>query len=440
MTQASVGVPVTPADVGQKAIDCGTVVVDGVTYYRQRVETYHADDHHIDAFGRLRVSNPTLIFESQFIYNLLPLLYEPITAGVGASIAHDATNRHAVMTFASTPTSGKAYMQTFAYHRYQPGKSQSIAISFNFIEQVANCLKFAGYSDGVNGIEFQNNGVTNRFVIYSGTSNGNQIANQADWNLDKLDGTGRSGITLDISKRQIVVIDFQALNSGRVRCGFDIGGTKVYCHEFNHANIATVSFVQNPNCPIRAGMTCTGTVSTTMHYNRCSVISEGGQEKSSTGLEFASDFAVVAGNGVRTHAISIRPRALFNGITNRHGITFLEIDLLVTGNYPVEWELCLGQAISGTTTFADVNTTWSSMEKNTAGTISGAPAIIIDESYVAASNQSTGQSSMDFTFRYPITLDAAGVARLPGTLTIVLTGIGGVSQCYGAVKWTEHRG
>lgn len=37
MSDASVGVPVTPPDVGQKQVDCETLVRDGVTYYRQRV-------------------------------------------------------------------------------------------------------------------------------------------------------------------------------------------------------------------------------------------------------------------------------------------------------------------------------------------------------------------------------------------------------------------
>lgn len=37
MSDASVGVPVTPVDVGQKQVDCETLVRDGVTYYQQRV-------------------------------------------------------------------------------------------------------------------------------------------------------------------------------------------------------------------------------------------------------------------------------------------------------------------------------------------------------------------------------------------------------------------
>lgn len=40
MSDASVGVPVTPEDVGQKQVDCETLVRDGVTYYRQRINAH----------------------------------------------------------------------------------------------------------------------------------------------------------------------------------------------------------------------------------------------------------------------------------------------------------------------------------------------------------------------------------------------------------------
>lgn len=151
------------------------------------------DGANLDSFSRLRISNPQPLFDAQFTYNLRPMLYEAITNGTGATITHDATNRMALMTFSSTATGGKAYMQSFEHLRYQPGKSQLIFVTFNFIAQVANTLKFAGYSDGANGIEFQNNGTQNQLVLYSATSNGTKTIAQTDWNLDKLDGTGTSG-------------------------------------------------------------------------------------------------------------------------------------------------------------------------------------------------------------------------------------------------------
>ena len=115
------------------------------------------------------------------------------------------------------------------------------------------------------------------------------------------------------------------------------------------------------------------------------------------------------------------------------------LSVLVTGASPVYWELCLGQAISGTTTYTDNNTTYSGVEYNTAGTLSGAAAIVIDSGWVAASATVKSSTKVDIETKYPITLDAAGVARSLGTLSVVVTGIGGSSACRVAVQWKELR-
>jgi hypothetical protein len=342
------------------------------------------------------------------------------------------------MTFSSTPTGGKSYIQSYEYIRYQPSKSQSILLSYNFIEHKANVLKFTGFGDSNNGFFLESNGTGFQLSIYSDTSNGDQTVTQSNWNLDKLDGTGKSGVTLDVSKINIFIIDFQALYSGRVRMGFDICGCIIYVHEFNHANSITSPYIQTANLPVRAGMTCTGTVSTTMNHICCAVVSEGGSDYT-IGYEFSQEGSVTASSGARTHLLSLRPKTTFNSIINRSMIGVIEINVLVTGSSPVYWELCIGQSISGTTTFNDVNTTYSSMEYNTAGTISGSPTIVIDSGYVAASNQAKGESSMVLTHRYPITLDSNGSARSLGTLTLLVTGIGSSSACRGAIKFREVR-
>lgn len=396
------------------------------------------DGANLDSFSRLRVSNPQPLFDAQFTYNLRPMLYESITNGSGATITHDSTNRMALMTFSSTATGGKSYMQSYEYLRYQPGKSQLVFVTFNFIAQVANTLKFAGYSDGTNGIEFQNNGTQNQLVLYSASTNGNQIIAQSAWNLDKLDGTGTSGYTLDITKTQILVIDLQALYVGRVRVGFDIDGKIIYVHQFLHSNRIANPYIQTANLPIRCGMTCTGTVSTTMNFICASVNSEGGQEDVA-GNTFSIEGTVTAASGARTHILSVRPKTTFNSITNRAKFQLESIDILVTGINPVEWELCLGDVITGTTTFNDVNTTYSAFEYNTAGTTSGTPSIVIAQGYVAASASVKSVTSAKLSQKYPITLDAAGAVRSLGTLTLLVSGIGGTSATRASFNWREVR-
>lgn len=399
------------------------------------------DSANLDAFSRLRVSNPLILHNSQFTYDLAPIIFEQITNGTGASIAHSSTNRCANMTFASTPTGGKAYMQSYEYLPYQPGRSQLAMITFNMVETVTNVLKFAGYSDGVNGVEFQLNGSTKQFKIYSatGAGSGETIA-QSSWNLDKLDGTGASGITLDITKTQILVIDIQALYVGRVRVGFDIGGNVIYAHEFKHANVFTDPYIQTANLPVRCGMTCTGTVSTTMQFICSAVISEGGSEDINVyGYTFQQDSGIIAVTTGGTHMLSLRPKTTFNSITNRSRVAFIDVEVFNAGNQAVQWQLCLGQAISGTTTFNDCNATYSSTQYNIAGTLSGSPAIVIDGGYVAASGSAHTMVNTAIISRYPITLDAAGSTRALGTITLKAISLSGTQNCYASIKFREIR-
>lgn len=398
------------------------------------------DSANLDAFSRLRVSNPLILHNSQLTYDLAPLIMEQITNGSGATVSFDSTNRCALMTFSSTPTGGKAYMQSYEYLPYQPGRSQLIFITFNMLSSVANVLKFAGYSDGVNGIEFQNNGTVNRIVLYSASSEGNEIVNQSSWNIDKLDGTGASGITFNIAKTQILVIDIQALYVGRVRVGFDIGGTIVHVHEFLHANLATSPYIQTANLPVRCGMTCTGTVSTTMNFICSAVISEGGSEDINVyGYNFQQDTGLVAVGTGGTHMLSLRPKTTFNSITNRSRVAFIDIEIYNAGNQPVQWQLCIGQAISGTTTYNDVNSTYSSTEYNILGTLSGSPAIVIDSGYAASSGSSKTVSNTAVVSRYPITLSQAGAHRSLGTLTLKAISLSGTQNCYALIKFREIR-
>ena len=399
------------------------------------------DSANLDAFSRLRVSSPLVLHNSQLTYDLAPIIYEQITNGTGATVTYDSTNRYGLMTFSSTPTGGKAYMQSYEYLPYQPGRSQLAFVTFNMVAGVANTLKFAGYSDGVNGVEFQLDGTTKQFKLYSGTASGNLTVTQSSWNIDKLDGTGASGITLDITKVQILVIDIQALYAGRVRIGFDIGGEIIYAHQFLHANNITPPYIQSANLPVRCGMTSTGTVSTTMYFLCSAVISEGGSEDINVyGYTFSQDTggSVSVGTG-GTHLISLRPKTTFNSITNRTRVAFIDVEVFNAGNQAIKWELCIGQAISGTTTYNSVNSTYSSTEYNVAGTLSGSPSIIIDAGYIPASG---GQKTMVNTAvisRYPITLDAAGLQRALGTLTLKATSLSGTQACYASLKFREIR-
>lgn len=395
------------------------------------------DSPSVDAFSRLRVSNPSFVFDTNFQYDLQPLVWEAVVTDAQTTVTHDATNRCALMTF-NGADNGNAYMQTYEWFRYQAGRSQLIFATFNFIETKANTVKFVGYSDGNNGVELRQTGSAIALHLLSDTGKGDTSVAQASWNIDPMDGTGDSGVNLNWTKTQILVIDLQWLGVGRIRVGFDVDGVLYYVHEFLHANNETVPYMQTANLPLRAGMTASDTASTTMRFICSSVSSEGGQEDVG-GYSFSVEGTGTAGSGARAHILSLRPNTTFNSITNRSKFVLESVEVAVTGSNPVYWELCVGQAISGTTTFTDVNATYSGMEYNTAGTISGSPTIVLASGYCAATNQNKNAVGRVISSKYPITIDAAGAVRALGTLSVIASAVGGTSATRVALNWREIR-
>jgi hypothetical protein len=79
---------------------------------------------------------------------------------------------------------------------------------------------------------------------------------QTDWNQDKLNGTGSSGMTLDVTKSNLYWIDYQHIGGGRIRWGVYYLGERVVCHEMYMENKASHNAVSNPNRPICWALKC----------------------------------------------------------------------------------------------------------------------------------------------------------------------------------------
>ena len=75
---------------------------------------------------------------------------------------------------------------------------------------------------------------------------------QSSWNIDKMDGTGSSGFTLDITKMQMWYIDYSWYGAGAIRWGFkNARGDVTYCHRLAHGNNQTEAYMRSGNLPAR---------------------------------------------------------------------------------------------------------------------------------------------------------------------------------------------
>lgn len=104
------------------------------------------------------------LWTSEFQYNKHPLYFDEVTA-IGGTVTH-LPNESAVSLAVSTSSGSSAIMQTFAYLRYQPGKSQVIAMTFVADPQQANTDMRIGYFDADNG--FFSSSQVHRLSIWFG--------------------------------------------------------------------------------------------------------------------------------------------------------------------------------------------------------------------------------------------------------------------------------
>jgi hypothetical protein len=80
----------------------------------------------------------------------------------------------------------------------------------------------------------------------------NTIYPQSTWNIDKCDGTGASGYTIDTTKMQMIYADYTWYGAGAIRFGFKNNrGEVIYCHRIPNNNLNTKAYFRSGNLPAR---------------------------------------------------------------------------------------------------------------------------------------------------------------------------------------------
>jgi len=297
----------------------------------------------LDAFSRLRVSEPFSIFDSKQVYDSNPLFFETFLAGAGASTY--VQNKAATELTTTVAAGDRAVRQTKRYFNYQSGKSHLLLATFNFQGLEPNVTKRVGYFDDNNGVFFEAVGATINLVIRSNVSGAPVETRipQGSWNIDNFDGTGPSQVVFDPTKTQIFICDFQWLGVGEVRVGTVIDGVNFYAHQFQHANNLDVVYMQTPNLPVRWEIETTGVAANPAQLDAicCSVMSEGGIEQS--GIIRSADNGVTTRiiGATLTPLISIRLKASHN----RQTVIPTGLSMVATTGANLRWAVLLNPTI-----------------------------------------------------------------------------------------------
>ena len=397
-------------------------------------EISYKNSPNIDAFGRLRVSNPFTLFDSshRFADNQL---WSTATATSGAAVFNAAQG---LVDLNVTAASGSEVIrETTKVFSYQPGKSLLVLSTFVMSSAKTNLRQRVGYYGTDNGYYLELNNSTVSFVERSFVTGAvvNTPVAQASWNIDPMDGSGPSGITLDLTKAQILFMDLEWLGVGTVRIGFVINGNFYVCHKFHHANLITGTYITTASLPLRYEITNTGVTSgaSTLKQICSTVLSEGGYELN--GLQQAIGIPIntprtLGTAGTFYPVISLRLKtARLDGIVILSALSAMPIS---TGNF--NWQLvATGTTTGGSWVSAGTN---SCVEYNITGT-TFAGGRILASGFFNATNQGSSQIDLLKEALFKFQLERNGLTSTPYELTLIIASNGGSDTVVASLDWEE---
>ena len=398
------------------------------------------DNASLDGFGKLRVTSPRTLFDAKQLTGKLPQVFDEVIGGTGASSVWQAGDS---LTLMSTTSSGDYVIrQTSMHFNYQPGKSILAYFTGVFRPQL-NIVKRVGLFQGQStapylpsdGIFLESKDGPEGYIAFRvlktvGTTYSLSAA-QLDWNLDKLDGSGPSGLSVDFDNAILLVIDYEWLGVGRIRCGFNIEGRTIYAHQFTHTNLNT-PYITSGSQPVRYEIRQTGTGSGSLRHICSSVMSEGGEEH--IGISITAELSAAAGVAIVT--TGYRPIFAIRLSQAAHDLALVisKIHMLNIGNSDAIFKVVQNPTITGgSLIFADLPTNTNVQVANGSATLGLSGGYDISSGYASKGNSSVanGQGSSDLLGELSIV--GSRINGSSDVFVIAAKSIGGSSTIYTAV-------
>jgi len=399
-----------------------------------------------DAFGRLRVSNPLTLFDSQNRYQVNDRFSTSNTGSANANTSY-IVHQSAINLNVGTPATDSVKRETKRVFAYQPGKSLLIMNTFAMANAQANLTQRVGYFNTDNGIFLEKSNNDVYLVLRSnstGTIQETKVA-QANWNKDVFDGTANSFAAavghggLDTTKTNIFWTDVEWLGVGDVRCGFVVDGLMVPAHIFHNDNLRTEPYMTTACLPIRYEIFNTGVTAnnSTLKQICSTVVSEGGYtlegKARSISIPITSPRDLPTA-GTFTPVLSVRLKDSFkDAIAVLKDVEFFG----VTNNTSYRYKIIIG----GTLTDAS----WVSAASDspieydiTASAISGGRDAQIG--YVNVSAGAGGAAvnlGRETLFAYQFERDPFAASNSGIIITLAATGAANGNDGVGAMTWEE---
>ena len=383
--------------------------------------------------NRFKISPFQTVFFNTFQYGKETDIWDERVVGVGTA-TFDANASNIVMQVGSTAGS-KIVRQTKNVMRYIPGRGATLAFAIRLDTPVPGVRRRFGLFDENNGAYFEDNGGVYSYVIRSNVTGIVQETRvfRDDWNGEKFDGNGWTGVTADPTLQQMISINYEWYGAGLVQFNWLIKNETVHSHTFENSNTNTGVWCGTPFLPIRLEIeNVTGAAGTHYLYQGSnSLIQEGEPEKLGTLLSISNPIAGTTMSTSDTYYPIISIRLKSNNLT---GVMLLRsLQAATNDNTNVYWTLIQNATLAGGTwvNHPDPN---SFMQYNTTQTtVSGGTTLI------SGFTVSGGSSLVDLDIKAALQIGRSSMGTVSDTYTLACASPNTNKKALAVLNWIEQR-
>jgi hypothetical protein len=415
---------------------------DFLNQERSLFEVYNIADHwgnqtdwrpNFSDSNRLKVAPFQTVFFNTFQYGKETDVWDERVTGVGTA-THNANSSNVVMEVGSTAGS-KIVRQTKQVMRYIPGRPATLAFAIRLEAPQVGIRRRFGLFDDNDGAYFEDDGGTYSYVIRSsatGITTETRVTRE-NWNGEKFDGNGYTGVTADATKQQMISINYEWYGAGGITFNWLMKNETIVSHEFENSNVNDLVWCRSPFLPIRCEIeNVTGVAGTHYLYQGSnSLIQEGEPEKLGTLLSVSDAITGKTMPLANTFypIISLRLKA-----SALQAVMLLRsLQAVTNDNTNVYWRLYQNSTLTGAswTDHPDPN---SFMQYDTTAT-----ALTGGQALLSGFTISGGASLVDVDDKAALQLGRSGIGTISDIYTLACASPNTNKKALAVLNWIEQR-
>jgi hypothetical protein len=383
--------------------------------------------------NRFKISPYQTVFFNTFQYGKETDVWDERVVGI-ATATHDTSSSNVVMQVGSTAGS-KVIRQTKNVMRYIPGRGATLAFAVRLDTPQVGIRRRFGLFDDNNGVFVEDNGGTYSYVIRSsvtGITTETRVYRD-DWNGEKFDGNGWTGVTADPTKQQMISINYEWYGAGIVQFAWLMKNETVVSHTFENSNTNDRVWCSTPFLPIRVEIeNVTGAAGTHYIYQGSnSLIQEGEPEKLGTLLSIANPITGTTMSSSDTFypIISIRLKS-----DELSAVMLLRsLQAATNDNTNIYWRLFENATLTGGT-WVDHPDENSFMQYNTTATALSGGTTLLNGFVVGG-----GAALINIDDKAAVQLGRSGIGTISDTYTLACASPNTNKKALAVLNWIEQR-